>query len=106
MLPGFGCHECTALIFPITPPWISFTPVRYVSWLWIWFPICVITFEISACRRICRTSHTVCASGFWQYTCLRIFIAAIATGACQWSGVEIVTASNWPLNFANISRQS
>lgn len=44
-------------------------------------------------RSISRASHTLCAIGFWLYTCLPARIAAIAITACQWSGVFTTTAS-------------
>ena len=42
--------------------------------------------------------------GFWQNTCLPAFIAAMAMMACQWSGVQMHTASI--VGSATTSRQS
>jgi len=47
-----------------------------------------------AASRIIRASCTECVNGFWQKTCLPSAIAASAIGACMWSGVETLTASN------------
>jgi len=40
-----------------------------------------------------RASWTEWVSGFWQWTCLPIFMAMMLTAACRWSGVATTTAS-------------
>ena len=58
-----------------------------------WLPVWNVTPDSFATFAIALPSAIESDIGFWQNTCLPAFIAAMAMMACQWSGVQMHTAS-------------
>ena len=96
----------TSVILPMTPLRIICSVASCVGCDEIWMPICETSRFSRAAAASMRVSRTVVASGFCTYTCLPYDIAAIAMGACMWSGVDTLTESRLSASLCSSSRQS
>ena len=72
---------CTSRTVPSAPDCMYSQINRARSPAWPWLPICVATPVSLATSPIIRASSTEWVSGFWQWTCLPIFMAIIETTA-------------------------
>ena len=98
---GRFVHTWTSFTSPRMPLCSTSVQRRMESSDEPWLPIWVTTpFSLAALLKR-SSSQSVRTSGFCTYTWMPIVIARTATAACMWSGVEIVIASIWSLDWSS-----